>query len=276
MLYQGENIAACNNKQLQKIRMDIAMIFQHFNLFNSKTVYQNVAMAMNNRTKDKKQIKTKVLDLLEQVDMAEFQDQYPSRLSGGQKQRVAIARALATDPKILLCDEATSALDPKSTQEILNLLKKLNQEMQLTIIVIIHEMNVVKELAQQIIFLEKGELIIQGTLLDLLNHPKTQKFINSDSNLDKFDQIKHQLGLNPDDQIYQLTFKDKAVNAPYINTLIKDYQLDITILLGDIKLFDNIPFGGLIVKVVGAPENIAAALDYLENQGIATQRKEPT
>lgn len=273
VIYNGENIVNFDNARLQSVRRDMAMIFQHFNLFNAKTVYQNVETAMANTTRDKQATKAKVLELLEQVGMLEYQDQYPSRLSGGQKQRVAIARALATNPKILLCDEATSALDPKSTHEILDLLKRLNVELGLTIIVITHEMNVVKEICQQIIFLEKGKVVVQGGLVDLLNNPKTRSFINSDSNLEKFDQIKDQLGLFSDDLVYEFTFKDKAVNAPYINTLIRDYDLDITILLGDIKLFNGVPFGGLIVKVAGTNQNIEAGLAYLESQGIHSERK---
>ncbi len=274
VLYNGENIVGLDLKQLSSIRRDIAMIFQHFNLFNSKTVFQNVAMALANVTKDKQAIRSKVEELLEQVDMSEFANQYPARLSGGQKQRVAIARALATGPKILLCDEATSALDPRSTREILNLLKRLNESYGLTIIVITHEMAVVKEICQEIIFLTKGRLVTQGSLIDLLNHPETKKFINSDSNLEKFDQIKDQLSLEKDDLIYEMTFSDLAVNAPYINTLIREYDLDITILLGDIKVFNGIPFGGLIVKIAGGDENLEAGLGYLESQGIRSERKE--
>lgn len=273
VLYNGEDIVNFDPARLQALRRDMAMIFQHFNLFNSKTVYQNVAMAMANTTRDKQAIKAKVRELLGQVGMLEYQDQYPARLSGGQKQRVAIARALATDPKILLCDEATSALDPKSTHEILELLKKLNVNLGLTIIVITHEMNVVKEICQEIIFLEKGKVVAQGGLVDLLNNPKTRSFINSDSNLEKFDRIKDQLNLTQDDLVYEFTFKDKAVNAPYINTLIRDYDLDITILLGDIKLFNGVPFGGLIVNVAGTKQNIEAGLAYLESQGIQSERK---
>ena len=181
VLVKGQAINELSGSELRKARKDIAMIFQSFNLLNSKTVYENVAIPLLLNNTPKEQIKQKVKEMLDFVELADKADVYPQNLSGGQKQRVGIARALATDPSILLCDEPTSALDPKTTDSILNLLRKVNRELNVTIILITHQINIVSKICNKLAVMADGEIIEQGTVKDIFARPKmqlTKDFIN--------------------------------------------------------------------------------------------------
>jgi len=187
VIVNEQNLLALAPNELRQARKKIGMIFQHFNLMNSRSVYDNVLYPLRDSALSKSEKKQKVTQLLELVGLADKADFYPSTLSGGQKQRVAIARALANDPNILLCDEATSALDPKTTQAILKLLKELNQRLHLTIVLITHEMQVVKDICHRVAVMEHGQVIEQGDIVSIFSHPKhalTQDFIRTASNIE--------------------------------------------------------------------------------------------
>lgn len=181
VIVDGEDLTAMSDSQLRKARKSIGMIFQHFNLLSSATVYENVAFPLTLIGTKKSEIAKKVLPLLELVGLADKKDQYPAQLSGGQKQRVGIARALASDPKVLLCDEATSALDPQTTKSILELIRDINQKLQLTVVLITHEMQVIKEICDNVAVIENGVICEQGTVLDVFTNPQqaiTKEFIS--------------------------------------------------------------------------------------------------
>lgn len=187
MLVDGQELTTLSESELTKARRQIGMIFQHFNLLSSRTVFGNVALPLELDNTPKDEIKRRVTELLSLVGLGDKHDSYPSNLSGGQKQRVAIARALASNPKVLLCDEATSALDPATTRSILELLKDINRRLGLTILLITHEMDVVKRICDCVAVISNGELIEQDTVSEVFSHPKTplaQKFIQSTLHLD--------------------------------------------------------------------------------------------
>ena len=187
VVVDGLNLTKMPDNQLRLARKDIGMIFQHFNLLSSATVYENVAFPLKLSGKSAKEIQDKVLPLLELVGLESKKDQYPAQLSGGQKQRVGIARALANNPKVLLCDEATSALDPQTTKSILDLLKDINQSLQLTIVLITHEMQVIKEICDKVAVIENGKIIEQGPVIDIFSKPQqetTRDFISAIINHD--------------------------------------------------------------------------------------------
>ena len=181
----GINLLKIRDPQLREVRKKIGMIFQHFNLMRSRTVFQNVAFPLKDSKLSKPEIEAKVMELLTLVDLVDKRDAYPSELSGGQKQRVAIARALANDPKVLLCDEATSALDPQTTRSILKLLKEVNQRLHITIVLITHEMAVIKEICDRVAVMENGLIVEMGNIVDIFMHPQsdvTKNFISDHSN----------------------------------------------------------------------------------------------
>ncbi|MBD6953804.1 methionine ABC transporter ATP-binding protein, partial [Staphylococcus aureus] len=173
VIVDGHDITNYSDKMMRDIKKDIGMIFQHFNLLNSATVFKNVAMPLILSKKSKTEIKQRVTEMLEFVGLSDKKDQFPDELSGGQKQRVAIARALVTNPKILLCDEATSALDPATTASILTLLKNVNQTFGITIMMITHEMRVIKDICNRVAVMEKGKVVETGTVKEVFSHPKT-------------------------------------------------------------------------------------------------------
>ena len=188
VIVNGQNLIELAPAELRTARKKIGMIFQHFNLMNSRTIFDNVAFPLKGSGLSKKEVAHKVAELLNLVGLKEKSDSYPSQLSGGQKQRVAIARALANDPDVLLCDEATSALDPKTTSSILKLLKELNQKLNITMVVITHEMAVVKDLCDRVAVMENGHVLEEGSILEIFTQPKqslTKEFINTATHFDQ-------------------------------------------------------------------------------------------
>ncbi len=262
-----KDITSLSTKELRKLRQRIGMIFQSFNLFNSRTVFGNIAYPLKLAKLPKNEIKERVNELLKFVGLEDKANYYPEQLSGGQKQRVGIARALATSPDILICDEATSALDPETTTEILNLLKKVNREYNLTILLITHEMQVVKEICHRVAVMEKGKVIEEGTLFDVFTKPKTkttQNFVRSvvNDHLPESVLTKIQNG----GQIYRLTFTGEETGQPLLSYIAKNYNVDVNVLYGNIIELQGVLFGNLLVELQGEQKEIQKALQHIRLQ----------
>ena len=254
------------------------MIFQHFNLFPSRTIFGNVAFPLQGSGLSKEEIKVKVRKLLDLVGISEKENAYPSQLSGGQKQRVAIARALANDPDILLCDEATSALDPQTTKSILDLLKNLNKELGITIVVITHEMAVVKEICNRVAVMEKGKVVEEGDVFSIFANPKeklTQNFIKTTSNLRKIEDLVNEdspvVKLKPGELIVRLSYIEKNISEPLISSMTEKYGVILNIIFANIEIIQDAPIGGTVAIMSGEPDSIEAALDYLRDKNVGVE-----
>ena len=261
--------------QLRQKRQDIGMIFQHFNLMSQLTAEENVAFALKHSGLSKEEKKEKVKNLLELVGLADRAENYPSQLSGGQKQRVAIARALANDPKILISDEATSALDPKTTKQILSLLQDLNQKLGLTIVLITHEMQIIKDIANRVAVMQDGQLIEEGSVLDIFSHPNqdlTKDFITTATGINeamvKIEKQGIVRNLAPNSLLVQLEYAGAATDEPILNEIYKKYQVTANILYGNIEILDHTPVGALAVVLSGEAESLAAAKDAIQEAGV--------
>ena len=266
VVLDGKEMTALSPKELRLARRKIGMIFQHFNLMPSRTVFGNVAYPLQGQGLSKQAIQNKVRKLLKLVDIADKETAYPSQLSGGQKQRVAIARALANDPKVLLCDEATSALDPQTTKAILTLLKDLNQKLNLTIVMITHEMAVVKEICDHVAIMEHGQVVEQGEVFSLFADPKqpiTQNFIRTTSNLQKIEELIAEgspvVQLQPGEVIVRLSYIQKNVSEPLISTF------------ADIEIVQDAPIGGTVAILSGEREQITKAMEYLIEKNVGVE-----
>jgi D-methionine transport system ATP-binding protein len=264
-------------KALREKRKTIGMIFQHFNLMDSRNVFDNVDFSLKYAGISKQERRQKVTELLSLVGLEEKAKAFPSQLSGGQKQRVAIARALANDPEILLCDEATSALDPKTTLQILALLKKLNRKLGLTIVIITHEMQVVKEICNKVAVMENGEIIEQGKSVQIFSQPKkplTRDFIRTATHIDQ--ALETILGstkfssLAANEWLVELSYVGDQTNEPLIAQLYSRYQVTTNILYGNVEILQEIPIGSLIVSLSGEYGQRKHALEFLTEQGVYT------
>ena len=262
-------------EQLRRKRQDIGMIFQHFNLMSQKTAEENVAFALKHSGLSKEEKKAKVAKLLDLVGLADRAENYPSQLSGGQKQRVAIARALANDPKILISDESTSALDPKTTKQILALLQDLNQKLGLTVVLITHEMQIVKDIANRVAVMQDGHLIEEGSVLEIFSDPKqplTQDFISTATGIDeamvkieKQEIVEH---LSENSLLVQLKYAGASTDEPLLNELYKHYQVTANILYGNIEILDGTPVGELVVVLSGEKAALAGAQEAIRQAGV--------
>ena len=278
VVVDGKEMTALSPKELRLARRKIGMIFQHFNLMPSRTVFGNVAYPLQGQGLSKQAIQNKVRKLLKLVDIADKETAYPSQLSGGQKQRVAIARALANDPKVLLCDEATSALDPQTTKAILTLLKDLNQKLNLTIVMITHEMAVVKEICDHVAIMEYGQVVEQGEVFSLFADPKqpiTQNFIRTTSNLQKIEELIAEgspvVQLQPGEVIVRLSYIQKNVSEPLISTLSQRFQISLNIIFADIEIVQDAPIGGTVAILSGEREQITKAMEYLIEKNVGVE-----
>jgi D-methionine transport system ATP-binding protein len=273
----GEELTALSENALRAARRKIGMIFQHFNLLSSKTVFENVALPLKFMGLSDDEIKKQVLSLLDLTHIKDKQHQYPKQLSGGQKQRVAIARALASSPKVLLCDEATSCLDPQTTQTILHLLKEINQRLGLTIFLITHEMDVVKQICDRIALLEQGKLVEETELLQFLTNPKTAQgkvFVHELMRQELSSLIKNRLFSRPEPHslpIVKIVFHGVAAAEPIIFHLIQTIGLEINILQAQIELIKNETIGTMVIEINSQPSGLEAGLAYLKNKGLQVE-----
>lgn len=270
---EGEDIVALKEKDLRKQRQNIGMIFQQFNLFKAKTISDNIRYPLKlTKQYSKDEIEKRVDELLLFVGLADKKDDYPNQLSGGQKQRVGIARALATNPDILLCDEATSALDPETTDEILKLLKDINEKLNITIVIITHEMDVVKSICDEVAVMEKGRVVEQNKVFELFttpHHPTTKRFVHSVLNDDipKDINIAHR-------KLYRFIFNHEQILEPVLSQVGRHHQVDFNILYGGITELTDRLFGNLLIEAVGEDRNIQQALTDLKQYGIDVREVE--
>ncbi|MCF7362512.1 D-methionine ABC transporter, ATP-binding protein [Vibrio diazotrophicus] len=277
VIVDGVDLTKLSSKQLSEARRNIGMIFQHFNLLSSRTVFENVALPLELAGKCVSHIEKKVSELLQLVGLSEKRDTYPSNLSGGQKQRVAIARALASDPKVLLCDEATSALDPATTQSILELLKEINRKLNITILLITHEMDVVKSICHEVAIIGDGELVEKGSVGDIFAHPKTElahQFIRSTLDLSIPDDYQARLqptrvqGSYP---LVRLEFTGATVDAPLMSQISRKFNIDVSILSSDLDYAGGVKFGMMVAEIFGDEENDNAAIQYLRDNKVKVE-----
>ncbi|MDX1457834.1 MAG: methionine ABC transporter ATP-binding protein [Marinobacter sp.] len=259
ILIDGENVTAYGADQLRAFRRKVGMIFQHFNLLSSKTVADNIAFPMKLAgIYSRSEIRERVQELLERVSLSDHANKYPSQLSGGQKQRVGIARALACRPSILLCDEATSALDPQTTQSVLRLLADINQELGLTIVLITHEMDVVRRVCDRVAVMDAGRVVEMGPVSDVFLHPKhptTRDFVFESESIDHQeleDDLAHAQG-----RILRLTFRGEATYKPLLGKVARESGVDFSILSGRIDHIKDTPYGQLTLSLVGGDLTVA-------------------
>lgn len=277
VIVDGQDLTQLNHSELPAARRNIGMIFQHFNLLSSRTVFANIALPLELAGMNKADIKRRVTELLELVGLSHRANAYPNALSGGQKQRVAIARALAPKPKVLLCDEATSALDPQTTQSILTLLKDLNRKLGLTILLITHEMQVVKTICDRVAIINDGELIEQGEVAWFFANAKTEmarRFMTSTINLAIPDDYQARLQAEPSDDslpLVRLGFSGESVDSPLISILSRELNVNVSILSADIEYAGGVKFGFMLAELDGIAAQTQAALAYLQDHKIQVE-----
>jgi len=256
-----------SSKQLRHLRRKIGMIFQSFNLFNSRTVFGNVAYPLKLENRPKEEINRRVTELLRFVGLEDKADKYPEQLSGGQKQRVGIARALATSPDILLCDEATSALDPETTGEILNLLKRVNEEYNITILLITHEMNVIRSICNRVAVMENGRVIEEGEVYKVFSDPQentTKNFISTVLNDRLSTQLIEKLKKKHPSKFYRIIFSGEATSKPILSEITSKHHIKFNIIYGSINELQNQLFGNLIVEFIGDEQVVGEVLSELK------------
>ena len=273
VLVADDDLMSLSAKELREVRKKIGMIFQHFNLMKSRTVYQNIAFPLKDSKLSKEEKDKKILSLLEVVDLKEKKDAYPSQLSGGQKQRVAIARALANSPKVLLCDEATSALDPQTTKSILKLLKRVNEELGITIVLITHEMAVIKEICDRVAVMENGHVVEEGNIVDIFTNPHaevTRNFIASTSNLSQIYEMVEQgsdlTRLQSGEVLVRLHYGGTGTGKPLISEISRKFNVNTNIIFGNVEVLHHIPLGDLIMILGG--EQVDEALHYMKEHDV--------
>ena len=277
VVIDGIEITALELQDLRSARQKIGMIFQHFNLLSSRTVFDNVIFPLEIAGVPKKEAGKRVEELLDQVGLSDRAKSYPSQLSGGQKQRVGIARALANSPKILLSDEATSALDPQTTRSILDLLKDINHRYNLTILLITHDMNVIKETCDRVAVIDDSRIVEVGRVINIFSNPQTatsRSFIGNIINR----EISDQLLQRPAEQasgiitrVIRVSFIGESAGKPLISSMIKKFDMDANILYGNIDRIKDTPFGYLTLELTGAPDQVAEGLDYLSGHGLQVE-----
>ena len=278
VIVNEKNLLELSAKELREERKKIGMIFQHFNLMPSRTVFENIAFPLKHSGLSKKKVQEKVRELLTLVELTDKESQYPSQLSGGQKQRVAIARALANNPKILLCDEATSALDPTTTKQILGLLKKLRDKLNLTIVIITHQINVVKDICDKVAVMEHGKVVETGDVFDIFANPQdevTKRFIHSTTNLQKIEELisenSNVVQLKKGEKIIRLSYLQKNVSEPLISTVSSKFGVVLNIIFADIEIVQGAPVGGTVAIFSGENQNIQNALGWLKEKNVGIE-----
>ena len=264
VLIDGQNVLAMKKKELLQTRRRMAMIFQQFNLQMQKTVARNVRYPLEIAGVPKKEADARVMELLRIVGLEEKAKAYPAQLSGGQKQRVAIARALAGDPEMLLCDEATSALDPMTTQSILALLQKINQEMGITVVLITHEMAVIRQICNKVAILDGGKLAEEGSVDDVFMHTK------SAAGRRLFGILPDQEEVPPQPAI-RIVFDGSTAGQPIISKLVKDLGMDVNILSADVRQLNGKSFGQMMIARPEDPTDVKRVMEYLRAAGMTVE-----
>ncbi len=277
----GQDLTQLNDAQLREARREIGMVFQHFNLLSSRTVFDNAALPLELAGMDKAAIRERVNPLLELVGLAHLADRYPAQISGGQKQRVGIARALASRPKVLLSDEATSALDPETTRSILDLLRQVNRELGLTVVLITHQMQVIKQVADRVAVIEAGRIVEQGRVLDVFTRPQqaiTKSLIDEilpqelpASVLDHVRKLAGQLGAGRTGQLLRLSYAGDSAYQPILSQLIRQFGVDMSILHGQVDEIQDETFGSLAVYASGEADSVRGAVAHLRAGGVEVE-----
>ncbi len=264
IIFDGENLGQLSSKELRKRRKEISMIFQSFNLLAQRKVIENIELPLKLSHVPKKERRKRSLEMLDIVGLKDKKDSYPSQLSGGQKQRVAIARALALNPKVLLCDEATSALDPKITAEILDLLKKINNELKITVIIITHEMSVIEKICHRVAIIDKGKVAEIGEVQNIFANPKSEAAkklvlptINSENPFDDVEQ-----------KCYRIVFDGRSSREPVISNLVRETGEHVNILSANTRSVRGIGYGQMVVELPDNEESQRKILDYFNKVGI--------
>jgi D-methionine transport system ATP-binding protein len=277
VIVDGRDLTALPADGLRAARREIGMIFQHFNLLSSRTVFENVALPLELAGKKRAEIEAIVAPLLELVGLSAQRDRYPAQISGGQKQRVGIARALASKPKVLLSDEATSALDPETTRSILDLLRRINRELGLTVVLITHQMDVIKQVCDRVAVLDAGRVVEQGSVIDVFlkpHHEVTRALIGDLIAQELPPALKARVRERLEagrDHLFRLAFSGSGVDTPILSETIRRYALDFNILHGQIAEIQGQAFGSLAVLASGEPGNVGKAMAFLREQGVIVE-----
>ena len=272
VLVDGTDITTLSKPDLRKLRKNIGMIFQQFNLLQSKSVFQNIAAPLVLNKVPKKDIEKRVKELLQFVELEDKIHTNVSKLSGGQKQRVGIARALATNPSILLCDEATSALDPKTTDSILELLKKINRELNVTILLITHEMHVICDVCNKVAVMDNGRVLEQGTVLEVFGNPQhkiTRSFVKTEID----DSIPRSLAreileYQGENRIFRLRFQGNIAGKPLLYRISAEYHMENSILFATVCELQGVVFSVMIVQVFGSAQRLDEVQQFIEDSGV--------
>ncbi len=279
----GRELTALDSRELRRARQSIGMVFQHFNLLTSRTVYDNVALPLELAGLDRRSIRQRVLPLLELVGLSELSDRYPAQISGGQKQRVGIARALASQPRVLLSDEATSALDPETTRSILGLLQQINRELGLTVVLITHQMQVIKQVAHRVAVMEAGHIVEQGPTLQVFSQPThamtrslLEEVVPQALPPAVLQRVRSLLGPSgagdaAGSSLLRLVFAGAHSDQPLLSDLVRRFGVDLNIVHGQIDEVQGLPFGNLAVLARGAADQVQAAVQHLRGAGVQVQ-----
>ncbi|OJH38058.1 methionine ABC transporter ATP-binding protein [Cystobacter ferrugineus] len=265
---EGRDMLALEPHELRQARQGIGMIFQHFNLFSSQTVAGNVAYPLEVAGWPRPRIQERVAELLQLVGLSDRAHAYPAQLSGGQKQRVGIARALAPRPKLLLSDEATSALDPETTRSVLGLLRDINRQLGLTILLITHQMDVVKDICDSVAVLERGRLVEQGKVIDLVTRPGSRLHELFYAPFAARDWPVH-----PGRRLVELTFVGEKASQPVLTTMARRFEVDANLMEGSLDRVAGAPVGRLLFELTGEPEAVKQALAFLREQGLTLEER---
>lgn len=275
VIVDNKKISQIRGRELRKARQKIGMIFQHFNLLWSRTVFENIAFPLEIAGVKRAERKERVQELIQLVGLSGKENAYPSELSGGQKQRVGIARALANDPDVLLCDEATSALDPQTTDEVLDLLLDINKRLHLTIIVITHEMHVIRKICNRVAVMEAGKVVELGDVLEVFKHPKqnvTKRFIEQVTESDETEEIIHLLLTNySEGRLVKLLFMSENATQPVISQVAQAHDVALNVLHGSLTQTQNGAYGTLYVQIQGADEEIEKTIESLRAAKVETE-----
>lgn len=277
VVVNGLDITALSGADLRRARQRIGMIFQLFNLLSSRTVYDNIAFPLELAGQSKPTIQRAVEPLLELVGLADKRERYPAELSGGQKQRVGIARALASNPTVLLSDEATSALDPETTTSILELLKDINRKLGLTIVLITHEMAVIKEVCERVAVIDRGSIIEQGRVFDVFTAPQaevTRSIVRNVVDRELPAVLKFRLKDGTDysgHPVLRIVFTGAAADHPIMSEIVRRFDVMLNILQGHVDYIQDAPYGNIIVEAIGSGANIQAAIDYIRNTKLSVE-----